>query len=175
MIPRVRSTAGQGKDSCCDLRKSKKAVTESGTSLEASRTVMERSTDVGSIAGRSSPQRLTRKKQQQSANVRQCQVPRSRTAGVRNGDARATPLSPQTNVPAADSCSQERWKKVSGQLGKMPRTNRRDQQRCCWGASPRLSLWQRGLASTCGDAIAHIMEFAARKNPSKTTRDWRAE
>jgi hypothetical protein len=81
---------------------------------------------------------------------------------------------PQTNLPAAGGGSQEAEEgRRSGQVGRMPRTSRRDQQRCCWGAFSTLEPLARGFASACGDAIDHIMGFAVRQKPSRTSKDCR--
>jgi hypothetical protein len=69
---------------------------------------------------------------------------------------------PQTNLPAVwlQSKVVEEGRK-SEYLGILPRTNRREISR---DAVEALELWQRRLDSTCGDTIAHVMEFAARQD-----------
>jgi hypothetical protein len=56
------------------------------------------------------------------------------------------------------------------------RNNAKDEQErsaeMLLGRFTALEPLAKGLASTCGDAIAHLMEFAARKNPSRTSKDW---
>jgi hypothetical protein len=96
-----------------------------------------------------------------------------KTAGVRNGDARATPVSPRP-IYRRRMAAVKRGRRRS-KVGAI-RNNAKDEQErsaeMLLGRFTALEPFAKGLASTCGDAIAHLMEFAARKNPSRTSKDW---
>jgi hypothetical protein len=125
-----RSTTDQGRD-----KKSKKAFTESGTSSEASRTVMERKHRcwVNPIVGRApkTPQDWPAKSSNSMPTPAGSKIA-IKHVGCREWRRESHTRVPQTNLPAGVAAVKvvEEGRK-SEYLGIMPRMNRRDQQRCC--------------------------------------------
>jgi hypothetical protein len=125
------------------------------------------------------PQDWPAKKQQQHANARTCQGSRSRSSGVGNGDAREPhPCPPDQSTGGAWPHPREVDRRRRSKVGAIRKNAKDEQERSAemlLGRFTALEPLAKGACFNCGDAIAHLMEFAARKNPSRTSKDWRLE